>query len=519
MCEFKSGNKELFCAMLYNTQQEAYYLYIILCNDGSFYTGLTDDLIRRFEEHVNGIYETCYTFKRRPLVLKYYETIPFLKEATEREVQIKGWSKAKKEALIQGNFHKLQLLSQCNNLSHHKYFNLEKGLDSALPINNPSPLRLRSGQPKAGILGGGQLGRMLLQAAANYPVETFVMENDEDCPAAHLCHHFTKGDITNFDDVYNFGKGLDALTIEIESVNEDALEKLENEGVRIYPNPAALKIIKNKILQKRFYKDHEIPTSDFIITQNLSELKQQVNFLPAVHKLGMGGYDGRGVQIFKAREDIEKGFDSPSILEKMVDIKKEIAVMVAVNDKRETVVYPAVDMLFDQRLNLLEYQVSPASLPEKVSWKLEAIAMKVVKDLNSAGIFAVELFVDINDNVFVNETAPRVHNSGHHTIEANYSSQFDMLWRIMLGFPLGSTEHILPAAMVNLVGAEGFTGPAYYEGLKEILQIENVFVHIYGKKETRPGRKMGHITIISKERQELVHQANRIKQTVRVVSR
>lgn len=371
---------------------------------------------------------------------------------------------------------------------------------------------------KAGILGGGQLGRMLLQAGANYPVEIFVMENDSECPAAHLCHHFTKGDITNFEDVYNFGKGLDVLTIEIESVNEDALGKLEKEGVKIYPNPAALRIIKNKILQKQFYKDHEIPTSDFVITKNLADLKSHESFLPAVHKVGMGGYDGRGVQIIKTREDLEKGFDAPAVLEKMVKIKKEIAVMVAVNDKRETTLYPPVDMIFDQRLNLLEYQVSPADLPEKVLWKVEAIAMKVVKDLDSAGVFAVELFVDTNDNVFVNETAPRVHNSGHHTIEANYSSQFDMLWRIMLGYPLGSTEHILPAAIVNLVGAEGHSGIVRYEGLNEILQLENVFVHIYGKKETRPGRKMGHITILSKEKQELVHQANRIKQTVRVVS-
>jgi 5-(carboxyamino)imidazole ribonucleotide synthase len=371
---------------------------------------------------------------------------------------------------------------------------------------------------KAGILGGGQLGRMLLQAAANYPVETFVMENDPECPSAHLCDHFTKGDITNFDDVYNFGKGLDALTIEIESVNEDALEKLQMEGVHIYPNPAALRIIKNKILQKQFYKDHHIPSSDFVITQNLSELMHQEKFLPAVHKLGMGGYDGRGVQIIKTKDDLKKGFDAPAVLEKMVQIKKEIAVMVAVNDKGETTVYPAVDMLFDQRLNLLEFQVSPADLDEKILWKVEAIAMKVVKDLNSPGIFAVELFVDNHNNVFVNETAPRVHNSGHHTIEANYSSQFDMLWRVILGYPLGSTDHILPAAMVNLVGADGFSGLVHYEGLSEILQIENVFVHIYGKKETRPGRKMGHITILSKEKQELIHQANKVKQTVRVIS-
>lgn len=371
---------------------------------------------------------------------------------------------------------------------------------------------------KIGILGGGQLGRMLLLAAANYPVETFVMENDTFCPAAHLCHHFTKGDITNFEDVYNFGKGLDAITIEIENVNDEALEKLELEGVKIYPAPAALKIIKNKILQKEFYKKNEIPSSDFLITQNLIELHNHQQFLPAVHKLAMGGYDGRGVQVLKTKEDITKGFDAPSILEKMVTIKKEIAVIIAVNADGEHAMYPAVDMVFDQRLNLLEYQLSPAELPEKVLWKIEAIATKLVKNLNSAGIFAVELFVDNDDNVFVNETAPRVHNSGHHTIEGNYSSQFDMLWRVMLGYPLGCTEAILPAAIVNLLGAEGFSGEACYEGLEEIMKLENVFIHIYGKKETKPGRKMGHVTILSKERQELIHQSNRIKNTLRVVA-
>jgi 5-(carboxyamino)imidazole ribonucleotide synthase len=372
---------------------------------------------------------------------------------------------------------------------------------------------------KIGILGGGQLGRMLLQAAANYPVETFVMENDENCPAAHLCHHFTKGDISNFDDVYNFGKGLDALTIEIEAVNEDALEKLEAEGIRIYPKPAALNIIKNKILQKQFYKDNKIPTSEFIITQNKADLNHHNGFLPAAHKLAMGGYDGRGVELLRTKDDLAKGFDAPAVLEKLVTIKKEIAVIIAVADNGENALYPSVDMVFDNRLNLLDYQISPADIAEKVLWKVEAIALKVVKDLKSPGIFAVELFVDIDDNVFVNETAPRVHNSGHHTIEANFSSQFDMLWRVMLGYPLGSTEHILPAAIVNLLGAEGHSGEAVYEGLNEILQIENVFVHIYGKKQTKPGRKMGHITILSKEKQELIHQANRIKQTVKVVTR
>ena len=367
---------------------------------------------------------------------------------------------------------------------------------------------------KAGILGGGQLGRMLLQAAANYPVETFVLENDPQCPAAHLCHHFIQGDISNFDDVYNFGKGLDAITIEIESVNLEALEKLEAEGIAVYPKPAALKIIKNKILQKQFYKNNQIPSSDFIITENMDELLLHKDFLPAVHKLAMGGYDGKGVQLLKKTDDIKLGFNAPAMLEKMIHIKKEIAVMVAVSNNGKTTLYAPVDMVFDQRLNLLDYQLSPATLPEKVFWKVEAIAMKVVKELKSPGIFAVELFVDIDDNVFVNETAPRVHNSGHHTIEACYSNQFDMLWRIMLNFPLGNTQHIMPAAIVNIIGADNFSGEVFYEGLNEVLAMDNVFVHIYGKTQTKPGRKMGHVTILSNEKQELLHKANQIKNTL-----
>lgn len=371
---------------------------------------------------------------------------------------------------------------------------------------------------KVGILGGGQLGRMLLQAAANYPVETHVMEDDDQCPAAHLCHHFTKGDIRNFDDVYRFGKGLDALTIEIESVNEDALEKLESEGVKIYPKPSALRTIKNKILQKQFYKEQQIPTSEFIVTGNLQDVKNQEAFIPAVHKLGMGGYDGRGVQVIKTKDDIAKGFDAPGVLEKMVNIHKEIAQIVAMNEKGDIALYPAVDMVFDPYLNLLDYQISPADLPEKTLWKVEAIAISVVKKLKSPGLFAVELFVDKGGDVFVNETAPRVHNSGHHTIEANYSSQFDMLWRIMLGYPLGNTAHIVPAAIVNLLGAESHNGEAQYEGLADVLKMDNTFVHLYGKKETKPGRKMGHVTILSKEKQELVHKAGLIKRTLKVIA-
>lgn len=368
--------------------------------------------------------------------------------------------------------------------------------------------------PRIGILGGGQLGRMLLQAAANYPVETFVLENDSECPAAHLCHHFTKGDIKDFDAVYRFGKGLDAVTIEIENVNVEALEKLEAEGVRVYPRPSVLRTIKNKILQKEYYRQYAIPTAAFIITQNLADLQMQESFLPAVHKIGEGGYDGRGVQLLKTKDEFSKGFDAPAVLEKMVPIHKEIAQMVAINDKGETALYPPVEMLFDPVLNLLDYQLCPAELSTQTLYKVEAIALTVARHFNSPGIFAIEMFVDKNGDVLVNETAPRVHNSGHHTIEAHYSSQFDMLWRIMLGYPLGNTAAILPSIMVNIIGTEGHSGKVQYEGLEEVLKIENAFVHLYGKKQTKPGRKMGHVTILSTEKQELLHQSNKVKRTL-----
>jgi len=371
---------------------------------------------------------------------------------------------------------------------------------------------------KIGILGGGQLGRMLLQAAANYEVETHVLENDPDCPAGHLCHHFTRGDFLQFDDVYRFGKGLDGLTIEIESVNVEALEQLEAEGVKIYPKPSALRIIRDKILQKQFYKENDIPTSAFRITEKKEDLKKYTDLFPAVHKLAWGGYDGRGVQILNGEKEMHLGFDQPAVLEKKVDIHKEISQIVAINSNGQTALYPPVEMIFNPILNQLDYQLSPAEIPQQTSWRVEAIALKVVKDLKTPGIFAVEFFLDKNGDVLVNETAPRVHNSGHHTIEANFSSQFDMLWRIMLGYPLGNPKHIVHAAIVNLIGSEGHSGEACYEGIDEVLKMENVFLHLYGKKETRPGRKMGHATILSPEKSDLVFKAKAIRQKLQITS-
>ena len=371
---------------------------------------------------------------------------------------------------------------------------------------------------KVGILGGGQLGRMLLQEAANYQVETHVLENDEACPAAHLCRYFVKGNIRDFDAVYNFGKTLDAITIEIENVNIDALEKLESEGVKVYPKPSVLRIIKNKILQKQYYAQLQVPTPAFVVLRSKSEIKDHTHLLPAVQKLAEGGYDGRGVQVIDGISNADSGFDEDSILEKKVRLKKEIAVIIAIDQNGKSAFYPPVEMVFNKDLNQLDYQICPADVPQQVLWKMEAIALAVVKNFNSPGLFAVELFIDENDEVFVNETAPRVHNSGHHTIEAHYSSQFDMLWRILLGLPLGNTKPIMSSVMINIIGGEGHTGLPIYQGLEEVLQIENAFVHIYGKHETKPGRKMGHITIMSNEKNDLIHKANRIRQILTVIS-
>jgi 5-(carboxyamino)imidazole ribonucleotide synthase len=372
---------------------------------------------------------------------------------------------------------------------------------------------------KIGILGGGQLGRMLLQEGANYPAETFVMENDPNCPAAHLCHHFVKGDIRNYDDVFSFGQKVDIITIEIESVNVDALEALETLGKVVIPKPSVLRTINNKITQKAFYAEHAIPSPAYIVTNNLAELQQQIGWLPAVHKIAQGGYDGRGVQLLKSSADLTKGFDAPSVLEKMVDIKMEIAVTVAVGLDGSRVLYPAVEMIFDPYLNLLDYQVCPAQLDQKLTWKAEAIALQVAKSFNGPGLFAVEMLVDRQQNIWVNETAPRVHNSGHHTIEAHKTSQYDMVWRILLGYPLGSTEALTASALVNLIGAEGHSGQVAYDGIEKLLNMDNVYVHLYGKEITKPGRKMGHVTILGSDRLACIMKSRLVKETASVISK
>lgn len=369
---------------------------------------------------------------------------------------------------------------------------------------------------KVGILGGGQLGRMLLQEAANYPVETFVLENDPECPAAHLCHHFQLGSIKDYNTVLEFGRQVDVITIEIEAVNVEALEALEAMGKTVIPKPAVLRTIKNKILQKQFYSDNNIPTPAFFVTQNREELKAHSNFLPAVHKLGEGGYDGRGVQIIDTDQQVELGFDAPSVLEKKVDIAMEIAILVAVSQQGQTALFPPVEMVFDPYLNLLDYQLSPASISQELLWKAEAFAINLVRAFNSPGLFAVEMLFDKQGEVWVNETAPRVHNSGHHTIEAHYTSQYEMLWRIMLDYPLGSTDALAPSALINLIGEAGYQGEPVYENLEEILKMPGTYPHIYGKAETKPGRKMGHVTVMGTDRIDLIRKAKAIRDQLKV---
>ena len=353
---------------------------------------------------------------------------------------------------------------------------------------------------KIGILGGGQLGRMLLQAAANYHVETYVLEAGTDPPASSLCHHFISGDIRDFDAVYNFGKLVDVLTIEIENVNVEALFKLESEGLKIFPRPSVLATIQDKGLQKEFYQKHNIPSADFIMTAQASDVADHSHYLPAAHKLRTGGYNGKGVSIIRTAADTQKAFNEPGVLEKLVDIDKEIAVMVARNEHGETAVYPPTEMVFDPKYNLVDYLISPASLTDAQTQEAKKIALQVVNAFDGPGIYAVEMFLDKKGKILVNETAPRAHNSGHQSIEGNYSSQYDMQMRVLQGLPLGSTDTILPSLMLNLIGEEGHGGPVYYQGMEEALKMKGVYLHLYGKHETKPGRKMGHVTIVNENK-------------------
>ncbi len=371
---------------------------------------------------------------------------------------------------------------------------------------------------RIGILGGGQLGRMLLQSAANYHVETFVLESGKNPPASSLCHYFVEGDIKDYETVYRFGKLVDALTIEIENVNLEALFKLEEEGLKIYPRPQALKIIKDKGLQKEFYKEHHIPTSDFHLINSKYELNNYLDFFPVAQKLRHGGYDGKGVEILRDADDCAKAFDAPCVIEKLVPILKEISVIVARNEAGETAAYPPVEMVFDPRYNLVDYLLSPADLTEAQANLAQTIAMEVMVALDSPGIFAVEMFLDVEGNILVNETAPRAHNSGHQSIEGNYASQYEMQMRVLQNLPLGNTETLKPSLMLNLIGEPGYSGAVKYSGMEDVLKMKGVYIHLYGKHETKPGRKMGHVTLLGEDKGELLEKADLIKKRLKVIA-
>ncbi|WP_113926046.1 5-(carboxyamino)imidazole ribonucleotide synthase [Cognataquiflexum aquatile] len=371
-------------------------------------------------------------------------------------------------------------------------------------------------QKTLGILGGGQLGRMVIQSAISYNIDIHILDPDSNAPCKSICQKFVKGSLNDFETVYAFGQDCDIITIEIENVNTEALQKLADEGKEVFPQPHIIKMIQDKRLQKQFYKGKGIPTADFILTEDKADVIRNASFLPAVNKLGREGYDGRGVQILRNEGDLEKAFEAPGLLEKLIDFDKEIAVIVAKNKNGETIAFPAVECAFHPTANLVEFLFSPAQVSDDIEQKAKKIAIQVIEELGMIGILAVEMFVTKSGEILVNEIAPRPHNSGHHTIEANFTSQFEQHFRAVMDMPLGNTDTRCPAVMVNLLGEEGYTGDAYVEGLDEALSQKGVYVHLYGKKTTKPFRKMGHVTILDNEIEILKKRALEIKELIKV---
>lgn len=369
-----------------------------------------------------------------------------------------------------------------------------------------------------GVLGGGQLGRMLIQSAINFNLDVHILDPDPDAPCKTIATHFTQGALTDYDTVYQWGQKLDLITIEIENVSVAALKALQNEGKKVYPQPEIIELIQDKRTQKQFYQQNNIPTSPFVLTENKAEVRNHLDFLPAVHKLGREGYDGRGVQKIASEKEVDLAFDKPGLLEKFVDFEKEISVIVARNAQGETKTFPVVELVFHPVYNLVEYLFAPASISPEIEGKAEEIAIQVVEKLDMVGLLAVEMFVTKGGEVLVNEIAPRTHNSGHQTIEANITSQFEQHLRAVLNLPLGATDAKIPSAMVNLLGADGYSGPAKYEGMDAVLAIPGVAVHLYGKKLTKPFRKMGHITIVDHDLERLKEKATQVKEALKVIA-
>lgn len=370
---------------------------------------------------------------------------------------------------------------------------------------------------RLGILGGGQLGRMLIQEAISYNVHIDVMERTDEAPCSVIAHSYTVGEITDYDDVLKFGQDKDIITVEIENVNIEALKELEKAGKKVFPQPHILEIIKDKGLQKQFYIDNDIPTSPFELTTSSTSKEHYQSKLPFVHKLRTGGYDGNGVQLIRAKDELSNVFEADSILEEMVPFTKELSVIVARNEAGETAVYQTVECEFNDA-NLVAFLFSPAEIDQDIEHRATELAISVINAFEMVGLLAVELFLLPNGELLVNEVAPRPHNSGHHTIECNITSQFEQHLRSVLNMPLGATEMIRKGAMVNLLGEVGFDGPAIYEGMTKALTYSGVHVHLYGKAFTRGNRKMGHVTVTNTDLTEAKNIAQKVLDSIRVIS-
>ncbi|MGJ8736838.1 5-(carboxyamino)imidazole ribonucleotide synthase [Zobellia laminariae] len=380
-----------------------------------------------------------------------------------------------------------------------------------------------SSQFKLGILGGGQLGKMLLYETRKFDIHTVVMDSSPEAPSKIACNEFILGDLMDFDAVYNLGKQVDVLTIEIENVNVDALEKLEDEGLKVFPQTKALRIIQNKAKQKLFYVDNNIPTADFQRFSYKSEIIDSISNgaldFPFIWKAAQFGYDGQGVKVVRKIEDLNELPAGECIAEKMIDFKNELAVIVTRSVSGEVRTYPVVEMEFHPEANQVEYVICPARISDVVAQKAQEIALKVSEKIQHVGLLAVELFQTKDDQIIVNEVAPRPHNSGHYSIEASYTNQFEQHLRAILDLPLGDTKSKVAGIMVNLVGAEGHIGEVVYENMSKILGMEGVTPHIYGKKQTRPFRKMGHVTIVNESISEARKIAQQVKETIKVISK
>ncbi len=371
---------------------------------------------------------------------------------------------------------------------------------------------------KLGILGGGQLGRMLIQQAINYNIHISILDPDKNAPCKDIANNFIVGSLNDYDTVYAFGKQVNMLTIEIEHVNVEALRKLEEEGIPVFPQPSILKMIQDKGLQKQFYSENNIPTPEYYLIESKSDILKHANKFPFFQKLRKGGYDGKGVVKLSDSTKLNDAFDAPSVLEKIINFKKEISVIVARNQQGEIKTFPSVECDFNPEANLVEFLFSPASHNVEVEEKAQEIAHNIAKKLGIVGLLAVEMFITQNDEVLVNEIAPRPHNSGHQTIEGNYTSQYEQHLRAILDLPLGNTEIISPSVMINLLGEKGYDGNAQYQGLEEVLKIKGAHVHLYGKKTTKPFRKMGHVTVVDEHIHLAKSKAILIKNTLKVIA-